>query len=84
MNFYLQVDWICHLAYGDPVVVEMHVEGHDVKELRRFNDILEAAIWAKKWLEDRGFTVWCDIDKHQRLDHSHLDLYPCVPGPAAL
>lgn len=79
--FKLRVDWICNSAYGDPVVVEMLVLGTDwieeePKVIHGSPDVPSAIAWAVKWLRDRGYDFWCNIDWHQRLDHTHVTLHP--------
>lgn len=75
-EFKLRVDWLCYHHYGDKVHVELHVLDEEPYELHRFDTPPEAAAWARKWLEDRGFGFTCDIDTHQRLDHKHITLHP--------
>jgi len=77
--FKVRVDWLCQHAYGDKVVVELHVMDEEPKVLRRFDSAPEAAGWARKWLADRGFGFLCDIDMHQRNDDTHVTLHACPP-----
>lgn len=76
--FKLRVDWLCHRHYGDPVVVELHLMDQHPKVLRKFDTPAEAAGWARKWLADRGFGFWCNVDWHQSEDHTHITLHPCT------
>lgn len=74
--FKLRVDWLCHNAYGSKVVVELHVMDREPVVLRRFDNPPDAAGWARKWLNDRGFDFWCNVDLHQRENHTHITLHP--------
>ena len=74
--FKIRVDWTCHASYGDPVVVELHIMDEEPKVIAQFDTPPEAAGWARKWLDDRGFEFWCNVDMHQRLDHKHITMHP--------
>jgi hypothetical protein len=76
--FKVRVDWLCWKAYGDKVVVELHVMDEEPKVLRSFPGPPQAGAveWARKWIEDRGFDFWCNIDLHQRENHTHITLHP--------
>jgi hypothetical protein len=77
----LCMDWTCANAYpGDPVVVELHIMDEEPRVLRKFPDIPEAAAWARKFIEDRGLEWWCNIDWHQRENHTHITLHPGSPS----
>lgn len=80
--FKLVIDWTCQEAYGDPVTVELHVMGQHPKVLRRFEHGPDAAGWARKWLADRGFNFFCDIDTAQRQGWTHITLH-AVPAQIA-
>lgn len=77
----LRVDWTLHKYEGDPVEVELHRLAEDwtdapVLVLRKFPSVPRAIDWALKYMADRGCGFWCDIDMHQRLDHTHIMLHP--------
>jgi hypothetical protein len=74
--FKLRVDWTCHNAYGDLVVVELHRMDEDPVDLVKTVDISSAIDYALRWLMGRGFDYWCDVDLHQRLDHTHITFHP--------
>lgn len=73
--FKLRVDWFLQEVYGDKVTVELLVMDEPPKVLRRFDYAPDAAGWARKWLEDRGFNWWCDINTAQREGWSHITLH---------
>jgi len=82
--FKLRIDWTCHRAYGDKVDVELHTEGEDEHVvLRRFDSPPEAAGWSRQWLADRGFDLLCDVDRHQREDHTYVILHPIPANKGA-
>lgn len=53
----LEVTWICHDAYGDPVEVYLHVMDERERLLGRFDTKEHAVAYATRWAADRGFTV---------------------------
>ena len=88
--FKLRIDWTCADAYpGDPVVVELHRLDSETwterapKVLRRFYGPTakgDAAGWAAKWMEDRGFGFSCNINTAQRRNLTYLVLHPLPFG----
>ncbi len=74
--FKLRIDWTVQNAYpGEKVEVELHVMDEEPKAIHRCATPPEAAGWARKWLADRGFDFLCDIDTHQRCNHTHITLH---------
>lgn len=72
---HLRVDWLAQEAYGRKVVVELHRLGKEPVVIRKFSSAPEAVAFAKRWLEDRGFEWWCNIDEAQRSGWTHIDLF---------
>lgn len=82
--FKLRVDWTVANAYpGAPVVVELDIKGSEYpKIIHESSTPPEAAGWAVKWLRDRGFDFLCQIDWHQRNNHTYITLHP-KPRPTS-
>ncbi len=70
----LRIDWTCHDAYGDPVVVEVWVDGQHQADVAWECSPVEAAASAKAWLDSRGLGFACDIDERQRQGDSYITL----------
>lgn len=73
----LRIDWTTHNAYGDPVEVDLYLMDEDYpRTLRTFDTISRAVDWALRYFTSRGFDYWCDIDMHQRMNHTYITLHP--------
>ena len=75
-TFTVRIDWTCWSAYGDPVVVELHVPGNDPQELSHHTTWSDAAAWTKRWFDARCLTYGTDIDARLRQCSTYLTLWP--------
>ena len=62
------------------VEVELHLLGEDwvaeePKLLRTFDTVPEAVAWAVAWFKGRGVHFICDVERHQRENHSYVVLH---------
>lgn len=63
------------------MAIELHVMGHCYpKTIHEAPAPAEAIRWAVKWLRDRGFEFYCQIDWHQRMNHTYVTLHPAPFG----
>jgi hypothetical protein len=85
--FNLRVDWTMAAYFYDKVYVELDRVHDHSSTLARFDEILDAISYAKRYLSIRGFTYTCDIDAHQGRNDTHITLHakrkgrPEIIGP---
>lgn len=72
----LRVDWLLYHAYGDPVVVELHIMGSPGKVIRSAPTVYEAVELAKRFMSERGFGWWVNLSLHEREVHKHITMHP--------
>jgi len=78
----LIITWAAHDAYpGTPVYVELHIMDEYPREVHWADSVPRAVDWALRFIDGRGFSFWCDVDMHQRLDHKHITLHPRPKAP---
>lgn len=70
------VTWACQESYGSDVEVILEILGEDERRVYHNPSRARCIDWALRFMHNRGFGYWCNVDMHQRENHAHIRLFP--------